>query len=159
MSIGLDRWTVVRFPFPKIVVVLGELVYFVEFTNFDGWNFYVPVMATQVGQVVSLRPDKNNCFFPFLVVFIFSCSCPLIVVSPSLLHFLCLYVLLGFAVVIWHICMCWRDGKPQSKKFKNLKKKKKHNSHQLILHVHVNNHMFLRNIIKENIKWEIIFRT
>ena len=34
---------------------------------------------------------------------IFSCRCPLPVVSPSLLPFLCLYIFLGFSVAIWPI--------------------------------------------------------
>ena len=49
---------------------------------------------------------KINCFFPFLVVFIFSCRSPLPVVSPLCFFFLRLYLFLGFAYAILPILMC-----------------------------------------------------
>ena len=70
--------------------------------DLTNWNFNnVPGRATKAGQVASLSDQtKSNCFYSFLVLVIFSCRCPLPVVSPSLLPFLRSNIFLGFTVVI-----------------------------------------------------------
>ena len=76
------------------------LVCFVDLTSYVGWNIHVPGRATQVRLVVSERPDKDGTTSSLFSLCLFLVVAVLVCRFPPLLHFLCLYVFLGFAVAI-----------------------------------------------------------
>ena len=72
---------------------------------------------TQSGYATSFNylreQTKNNCFYPFLVLFIFSCRCPLPVVFSYLFYFTVFLQFFGFAMILPNL-MCLSDvGKPK----------------------------------------------
>ena len=112
MSLSLEYVLVVLIKIPNVIDALAFKLYWCNQQSYcyhsvsclsvcpDSAGTFMFLVGPLKSDRLSARDQtKINCF-SFLVTFIFSCRCPLPVVSPSLLPFLFLYVSLGFAVAI-----------------------------------------------------------